>query len=103
MLKSEYSGFLVGEGVWCLNGVSLDRLGAPEMQGEDQVGTSGTRGARVHLRQNKGDRSLWNTPEGSCGQDSKGGAVCSEVVGGGCFSKGEDEEVCQRMELSLFW
>lgn len=30
---------------------------------------------------------------GSGGQDSRGEAVCDEVVGGGLFLKGEDKEV----------
>lgn len=42
---------------------------------------------RIHLRQNKGDGSLWNTSQESGGQDSRGEVVCSEAVGRGCFKR----------------
>ena len=38
------------------------------MWGEDQVEANGAGGERIHLRQNKGNRSLWNTPQGSSRQ-----------------------------------
>lgn len=43
---------------------------------------------RILLRQNKGARSLLNTPQGSSGQDSRE-AVCYKAVGGGCFQRGK--------------
>ena len=58
------------------------------MWGNDRVEANGVGGERIHLKQNKGDRSLLNTSQGSSGQDSRGEAVCHEVVGGGeraCF------------------
>ena len=55
------------------------------MWGYDGVETGGTAGGRFHLRQNKGDRSLPNTLQGSPGQDGKGDTVSKEGVGGGCF------------------
>ena len=59
------------------------RWGPPNV-GNDWVAAGGAGGERIHLRQNKGDRSLLNT-QGSSGQDSRGEAVCQETVGGGCF------------------
>ena len=56
------------------------------MGGHDQVEASGSGYERIHLRQNKGDRSLSNTLQGAaCRQDSEGEAVCKEVVGRGFF------------------
>lgn len=58
--------------------------GGPEMWDNDCVEASSAGGERIHLRQNKRDRSLLRK-QGSCGQDSKAGTVCDDAVGGGCF------------------
>lgn len=55
------------------------------MWGDDRVEVGDTGGERIHLQQNKGDKCLWNTPQGSGAQDSREEAICKEVVGGGCF------------------
>lgn len=55
------------------------------MWGEDWVEACGKEGERIHLRQDKGERSLLNTPQGSGGPDSRGEDVFQEVVWGGCF------------------
>jgi len=44
---------------------------------------------RIHPRQNKGDRSLLNTPQGSSGQESKGETVCARWWWGGCSERGK--------------
>ena len=59
--------------------------GGLHMWGNNQVEAGGTGGERIHLRQNKGDRSVLNTSQGSSGQDSKGETVCKETVCGGCI------------------
>ena len=49
--------------------------GPPDVGPPDQVAASSIGGERIHPRQNKGDRNLLNTPQGSGGQDSKGETV----------------------------
>ena len=56
--------------VWCLNEVSLDQMRAPK------CGVTTKWRQRIHLRQNKADRSLLNTLQRSSGQNSRGKAVC---------------------------
>ena len=53
------------------------------MRSPDGVKASGAGGEIIHSRQNKGDRSSSNIPQGSCGQDSEGETVCHNTVGGG--------------------
>ena len=77
-----------GHQIWCLNGVSLDLMGASKCEGKDRVEVGGTEGKRIHLRQNKAGRNLLNTPLGSGGQDSRGETVHPEAVGEGCFKGG---------------
>lgn len=48
------------------------------------VETSSADGEKIHLRQNKRDRSLSNIPQGSNRQDSGGETVCEETVVDGC-------------------
>ena len=55
------------------------------MWDNNQVDACGVGGERIHLRQNKGERSLLNTQQGGSRQDSRGEAVCNEVSGQGCF------------------
>lgn len=75
----------------------------PQMWGNNQLGGScGTGGGRIHLRQNKGYRSLLNILQGSGGQDSKGEVSARKQWVGAVF-KGEDEDVWQCMEFFLFW
>lgn len=76
--------------------------------------TGGPGHERIHLRQNKVDRSLLTTLQGSGGQDSKGETICKEAVGqgflnflifiylflGGFFLKRVGEEVWPCIELS---
>ena len=47
--------------LWCLNEVLLDRMGTPQMWGNSQVEVNGVGHEGIHLRQSKGDRSLFNT------------------------------------------
>ena len=65
--------------------MSLDWTGA--LKCEVKIGWKPvTDSERIHLKQNKGDRSLLNTPQGSAAggrQDRRGEAVCTEAVGGG--------------------
>ena len=56
---------------------------------------------RIHLRQNKGDRSLLNTPQGSAGQDNIGDTALRERVG--AEFKGGRLGGTEIMESSLFW
>ena len=65
--------------------VCLDRMGAPKYGAMNQVRAGGTGSERIHPRQNKGDRTLLNTPQRNSWQDSRGEAVRQEAVGGGCF------------------
>ena len=52
------------------------------MWGDDQVEASGVGGKRIHLRQNKRDRSLLDAPQCiHCGQESRGE---------GCVSRGSE-------------
>lgn len=46
----------------------LISLGPPNV-GQQSGEANGMRGERIHLRQNKGDRSLFNAPQGHRGQD----------------------------------
>lgn len=51
-------------------------------------------GERIHLRENKGDKSILNTSQGSGGQESRRMPVCKDTVGGrAVLLKGEEEEV----------
>ena len=54
-------------------------------QQSDQVEANGVGDERIHLRQNKGDKNVLNTPQGSGGHESRRVAVCKDAVGGGCF------------------
>ena len=51
------------------------------------VGASDSGGERIHSRQNKGDRSLLNTLQGSSGQDSRGETRCHVAVVSGHSSR----------------
>lgn len=46
--------------------------GPPNVGHPNWVGAGGAHGERIHLRQNKRDTNLLNTPQGSDRQDSKG-------------------------------
>lgn len=46
----------------------------------DQVEASSAGGERIHPKQNKRDKSLLNTPQGSSEQTCKGEAVCHKAV-----------------------
>lgn len=81
-------------------GVCLDHLESPQMWGSSAVEAGGTCGERIYPRQSKGDRNLWNTPQGSHGKDSKGETVCNGAVGGAVL-KGGGEEVWGLRELCL--
>lgn len=48
-------------------------------------GSGGAGGERIHLRQDKGNRSVLNTLQGRGGQDKEGEAVGKEAVNGCCF------------------
>lgn len=75
-------------GLWCLNVVSLPVGWEPPNVGHNRASAKAEMkagGERIHLRQNKGDRSLLKAPQRSGRQDSRGEAVCNEGVGGGCF------------------
>lgn len=63
--------------------VSPDWMGALNVAMIHRVEASGTGSEKIHLRQNKGNRSLLNMLQGSNEQDSTGEAVCKEVVSGG--------------------
>ena len=76
--------------------------GCPQMWDNHHVEAGGAGGERIHLRKNKGIRSLLNAQQGGGGQDSIGKAVCKEAKGGWLFLKGEGEEVRPPMEFSLF-
>lgn len=66
--------------------------GGPHTYG-DKIGwkSGGLEGEKIHLKQNKGDRSLLNTVQGTGGQLSSGETACNEAMGGGCFFKKEGE------------
>ena len=67
-------------------GVSPDLMAPrPRMWGHDLVEASGTGGERIHLRQDKGDRSLLNIAQGASRQDSGAETVCKEAVGEDCL------------------
>lgn len=70
---------------WCLNMGSLWIRWGPPNRGNDCVEAGGAGGERIHLKQNRGDRSVLTAPQGSHGQDSRGEAVYHEAVGGDCF------------------
>lgn len=68
--------------LWCLSHLmGIPKCGATKLGGSYHPILSGSE--RIHLRWNKGQRSLLNTQQGSGRQDSKAETVCSEVVGGG--------------------
>lgn len=50
------------------------------MWGNSQVEAGSAGGDRIHLRQNKGDRSSLDKARGNGGQDSKAETVCKEAV-----------------------
>ena len=60
------------------------------MWGDPIVWKPEVQAVKEFKKQNKGDRSLLNTLQGSSGQDSKGGGV-------GNIVKGEGKEVWERM------
>ena len=69
------------------------------MWGNDWVQAIGVGGGRIHLRQNKGDRSLLNTPQGCCGQESKEEALPGGV---GVHHKGTEGRTAEeRLEERL--
>ena len=63
--------------------------GGPQMRGDEQVEARGLGDEGIHQRQNKGDRSLLNTLQGSCRKGNRGEAVCNQAVGGGWFQRGK--------------
>lgn len=62
----------------------------------DQVEARGTCTGRLHLRQNKGDRSLLDTPQGGVRQDSKGETGKALV---GAVVEGDGEEMWEHVEF----
>ena len=58
---------------------ALIRYGPPNVRRPNWVGAGGAGSERIHPRQNR-DRNVLNTQQGSGGKDSKGEAVCDEVV-----------------------
>lgn len=58
------------------------------MWDNDLVEAGGPGDETIHLRPNRGDRSVVNTPKESFGQDSLGEALHDEVVGGAVFKEG---------------
>ena len=80
-------------------GISPYQMGAPKMWGSDLIGWKPVAGVgvRIHLGQNKGDRSLLNTLHRSCGQDSKREAVCKEVVGEGNLGGAQWLSLCLQL------
>lgn len=70
--------------MWCLHGVSLDWMGAPKcgviIRWRLVAGGTGVC-KRIHLRQNKGQRSLLNPPGGDGSRAAE--EWLQEAVGGG--------------------
>ena len=66
------------------------------MWSDDWVGAGGAGSEITHLRQNEGESSLVNTPQGSIWLDSRGGAIYNKAVGGKVRRYGD-------REFSLFW
>lgn len=84
---------------WCLNGMSLYRMGGPKCGEAGGIGSE-----RIHQMQNKGVRSLLNISQGrgSGGQDHRGETVCKKAVDGGSFLEGELRRCVHIWNLPFF-
>lgn len=80
------------------------RRQGPPYVGDSKEEGGGAGSERIHPGQNKRDRSLLNTLEGSDGQDSKAQTVHHEAVGvvGSCRLRGKSEEIWEYMDFPFF-